>query len=98
MTTDTIRCPNCKTALQLPQGLALAREIASQGGDFMGFVQSDSLPCSACGHRISMDEIVKPPRKPALWENLLQGIFPMLGCLGVMVLGTYALFFLSKCS
>ncbi len=98
MTTDTIRCPNCKTVLQLPPGLALAREIASQGGDFMGFVQADSVPCNACGHRIPIDDIVKPRRQPALWENILQGIFPIFGCLGVLVLGLYALFFLSKCS
>ena len=84
--------------LQLPEGVALAREIAKQGGDFMGFTQADSIPCSACGHRISMDDIVKPGRKPALWENILQGIFPIFGCLGILVIGTYALFFLSKCS
>jgi hypothetical protein len=45
-----------------------------------------------------MDDIVKPRRQPALWENILQGIFPIFGCLGVLVLGLYALFFLSKCS
>jgi DNA-directed RNA polymerase subunit RPC12/RpoP len=62
MSDDMMRCPKCRATFRLPQQLAFVREITREGGDFMGFVQSDSLPCPGCGFRIPISEIVNEPR------------------------------------
>ncbi len=99
MAMDTYRCPNCGTLLRLPPQLEIARMQAASGGRFIGLVSSDTLPCSQCGHRIPIDDIMtSAPGTQSMGQRIAGGLKQAFGCLVAIAIGLFLIVFAGKCS
>lgn len=90
MSSEYIVCPNCKTKLKKPVQYQVLGDVAQAGGSFFAVGESDSVPCSVCGFRMSKMDIVEGKFDP----RVRLGQIVVTGIVVLIVIG----FLLSLCS
>ncbi len=88
MAAEHIVCPHCRTLLAKPIQLQILGESHRAGGSYFATGSSDTLPCSVCGHRMSIPDIIAGKHDPG--GGVLGTIMGLVVLFGVIAVAVYA--------
>jgi hypothetical protein len=88
MVAEHIVCPGCRTLLAKPIQLQILGESHKAGGSYVAMGSSDTMPCSVCGHRMSIPDIIAGKHDPG--GGVLGTIMSFVVLFGIVAVMVYA--------